>query len=399
MERNQSPAITIRWVEQMSHVDPVAWDRLALPLETPFLEWEWLHQLEVSGSIVPENGWLPHHLTVWRDDRLVAAAPLYIKANSAGEFVFDHPWARVASRIGIQYYPKLVGMSPVTPVIGYRFLMASGVDEKRLTRAMAKEIDRFCAANRIAGCSFLFVDPAWGRCLAGLGYTGWLHQSYAWENPGFESFDDYLAVFNANQRRNIRRERRAMAKAGISLSALAADQIPADFIPLMYRFYESTNDRYGPWGCKYLTPEFFDGIYRHYRHRLVLLAASEAERLREPVAMAMLLFKEDRLYGRYWGCRRPLDALHFNTCYYSPIEWAIQKGIRRFDPGAGSTHKLRRGFKAVGNYSLHRFYDPRLAQIMAIHMDDINAAEQEQIDSLNASLPFSTENRVDGLRG
>ena len=99
---------------------------MALP--TPFLEWDWLHLLEVSNSVGAEKGWLPCHLTVWRASTLVAAAPLYIKSHSVGEFVFDHAWADVARRIEAPYYPKLVGMSPFSPAIGYRFLVAEGED-------------------------------------------------------------------------------------------------------------------------------------------------------------------------------------------------------------------------------------------------------------------------------
>jgi predicted N-acyltransferase len=389
MKKNAPHTVTLKWIDAMTRVDPLAWDRLALPLKTPFLEWHWLHQMEASGSITPGTGWLPRHLTVWSGDRLLAAAPLYIKGHSAGEFVFDHIWAEAASRLGVAYYPKLVGMSPVTPVVGYRFLIDAAVDEIELTRTMVAEIDRFGIANGLSGCSFLFADPGWADLMQGLGFNGWLHQSFSWQNQGFKTFDNYLAVFNSNQRRNIRRERRAMQAAGIDLAAFSGDDIPPGFIPLMVELYGNTNERYGPWGCKYLTPAFFEGIYRHYRRRLVFVAASGRSAGSQPLALAMLVYKKDRLFGRYWGCRQAVNALHFNTCYYSPIEWAISNGIRRFDPGAGSNHKLRRGFRAVGNTSLHRFYNPHMARIMARHMGKINALEQEQIDRLNASLPFS----------
>lgn len=393
MERDATHPIELKWVDGMSRLEPSAWDRLAMPLATPFLEWQWLHQMEASGSIAPAAGWLPRHLTVWSDGRLVAAAPLYIKGHGAGEFVFDHIWADVAARLGIAYYPKLIGMSPVTPVPGYRFLMDPLVDEAALTRVMVAEIDRFCTTHGLSGSSFLFSDAEWADRMRGLGFSGWLHQSYNWDNQGFETFEDYLALFNANQRRNIRRERRALREAGIGLDTLAADEIPAAYIPLMIRLYQDTNDRYGPWGCKYLTPAFFEGIYRSYRHRLVFAAASENPQGTEPLALAMLVRKGDRLFGRYWGCRRTVNALHFNTCYYTPIEWAIDVGIRRFDPGAGSTHKLRRGFRAVSNTSLHRFYDPRLSRILQQNIGRINIMEQEQVDGLNASLPFARSHR------
>ena len=380
----------IEWTAKISDIGRQTWDALAAPLETPLLEYEWLRLLEESGSVRAETGWLPLHLTVWSGDRLAGAAPLYLKGHSSGEFVFDHAWADVAQRLGIRYYPKLVGMSPFSPVIGYRFLVAPEENEKQVTGQMMGAIDRFCLQNQISGCSFLFVDPDWGQQMDEHGFIRWRHHSYAWKNPGFGSFRDYMTVFNSNQRRNIKRERRSMHTHGIHIQPLTGEQIPRRFFPLMYSYYAATNDQYGPWGCKFLTQAFFEGLNDRYRHRIVLMAAFEngsTDGL--PLGMSFLLKKRDRLYGRYWGCSRMINHLHFNACYYSPIEWAIEHGIRRFDPGAGSPHKVRRGFEAVANYSLHRFYEPKLSQIMASHIDEINRLEQDQIDDLNALLPLA----------
>jgi predicted N-acyltransferase len=379
---------SISWIRSIAEIDQPAWDALAKPLSTPFLEWHWLRLMETSGSATVQTGWLPHHLTVWDGRDLVAAAPMYIKGHSAGEFVFDHVWADVANRIGIEYYPKLVGMSPFTPISGYRFLVAAEEAESELTALMVAEIDRLCRHLHLSGSSFLFVDPQWRHEMLKHGYLSWQHQSYAWLNNGYKSFDDYLKVFRSNQRRNIKRERRAIGKQGISVETFAGENIPHSFFPLMYRFYERTNDKFGPWGCKYLTESFFEGLDRHYRHRLMFVAAFEENNPTSPVGMSLLAAKGKQLYGRYWGCARLVPSLHFNACYYAPLEWAINNGIQRFDPGAGGVHKIRRGFTAVSNYSLHRFYDSRLLQIMQAHIDDINRLELEQIDTLNQKLPF-----------
>ena len=384
---------TFNWLESLSKINQDEWDALAVPLKTPFFEWEWLHQLEVSGSLGPESGWLPYHLAVRSGRRLAAVAPLYIKGHSAGEFVFDYAWADLAERLGIRYYPKMIGMSPFTPVVGYRFLIAPEEDEERLTALMVNEIDRFCSQHQISGCSFLFVDPDWQTIISRYGFTGWLHQNYAWQNPGFKTFNEYLAMFNTNQRRNIKRERKTIHNLGMVMRTFTGEKIPREFFPLMYRLYTRTNDQFGPWGCKYLTREFFEGLYHRYRHRLLILAAFPNVDQEFPVGMSFLLTKGDQLYGRYWGSLKRINHLHFNACYYGPIEWAINHGIKRFDPGAGSTHKLRRGFVAVSNYSLHRFYDPRLRQIMRLHIDKINQMEQQHIEDLNKQLPFSEHKR------
>ncbi|MBU0986398.1 MAG: GNAT family N-acetyltransferase [Proteobacteria bacterium] len=380
---------SVSWMDRIASVDQAAWDMLAAPLKTPFLEWDWLHLMEASGSITPGTGWEPQHLTVWSGRRLVAAAPLYLKHHSAGEFVYDNAWADLATRLGIGYYPKLVGMSPVTPVAGYRFLIDPQADGQRLTDLMVREIDRFCRLNQISGCSFLFVDPAWRLRMAAYDFSGWLHQSYAWQNRDFRSFEDYLAIFNANQRHNIRRERRKVQDSGIRIEPISGDDIPRSFLPLMYRFYVRTNDRYGPWSCKYLSKTFFDALYDRYRHRLVLMTAYDQQNQGLPVAMSLLLIKGELLFGRYWGSFNTIDALHFDACYYRPIEWAISRGIQYFDPGVGSYHKLRRGFEAVPSFSLHKFYDPRLQLVLQSHINAINRLEHHQIDAMNAQLPFA----------
>ena len=377
------------WIKSITEVDQKQWDRLAKPMTTPFLEWEWLRQLEISKSTTAESGWLPHHLTIWSDKRLMAAAPLYVKTHSAGEFVFDHAWADVARRLGISYYPKLVGMSPFTPMIGYRFLIASGTDEERLTRQMLVAIEQFCRQYGISGCSFLFVDPHWRQTMINQGFISWLHQSFSWQNAGFRSFDDYLAIFNSNQRRNIKRERRAIAEQGIDLKTFAGNDIPPDLFSAIFPFYEKTNDKFGPWSCKYLKRPFFDGLADGFRRRMLFVAAYDRTHPDSPVGLSLLVRKRDGLYGRYWGCSNEINHLHFNACYYSPIEWAIANGIRRFDPGMGGYHKIRRGFTAVGNYSLHRFFDQRLERVMLAHIEEINQLEQEHIDELNAALPFA----------
>ncbi len=389
MGQKPTSAYTLSWIQNIADVDRDEWDALAKPLPSPFLEWDWLRLMELSGSTTAENGWLPFHLIVRRGSDLVAAAPMYIKGHSAGEFVFDHAWADLAARLGIAYYPKIVGMSPFTPMSGYRFLIAPDEDGSGLTTAMVTAIENLCRHHNLSGSSFLFVDPQWRHEMLDLGYFGWQHQSYAWLNPGYKTFDDYLAKFNANQRRNIKRERKALEKQGIVLKTLTGEDIPDSLFPLMYRFYEHTNDKFGPWGCRYLTASFFEELYERFRHRLVFIAAYDRSDAALPVGMSMLVTKDKNLYGRYWGSTQRYDSLHFNACYYAPIEWAIRHGIQRFDPGMGGAHKIRRGFTSLPSYSLHRFSDPRLLQIMQNHIDEINRLEQAQIDALNEELPFA----------
>ncbi len=391
-----------QWINAVSDIPQDDWDALALPLTTPFFEWEWLHNLEESGSATAKSGWLPNHLVLWREDdsapsgtaapearrRLVAIAPLYLKGHSYGEFVFDYQWADLAERLGVRYYPKLLGMSPVTPAEGYRFLIAPDEDEDELTAMMVQVIDQFCLENGISGCNFLYVDQEWRSRMEKLGFMSWLHHSFVWRNRGFQDFDGYLGSFNANQRRNIKRERKAVTTAGLTLRPVTGDEISTDLLLQMYDFYCDTCDKFGWWGSKYLSRQFFEQLQPAFCHRTVLFAAYDDASSQRPIGMSMCFTKGDRLYGRYWGSTNDIENLHFDACYYSPVGWAIAQGIQIFDPGAGGRHKKRRGFPATPNHSLHRFYDPRLAKILRNYIGEINAQEQQEIDDINQDLPF-----------
>ncbi|MBE9076701.1 N-acetyltransferase [Romeria aff. gracilis LEGE 07310] len=392
-----------QWISRLSEVPQPAWDAMALPMATPFFEWEWLRNLETSGSAVVRAGWLPQHLTLWRNHELIAAAPLYLKGHSRGEFVFDYQWAELAERLGISYYPKLLGMSPFTPAEGYRFLIAPGEDEAALSQMMVYEIDAFCQQNGISGCHFLYVDPAWQSQMEGLGFRPWMHHNYVWQNQDYGDFNDYLARFNANQRRNIKRERKSVQKAGLRFQVHTGEILTADLCSRVYDFYSDTCDKFGWWGSKYLTPKFFQQLYPQYRDRVVIFAAY-TEASSSPVGLSFCLTKRDRLYGRYWGAFEDYNHLHFNACYYEPIDWAIQQGIQVFDPGAGGRHKQRRGFPATPNHSLHRFYEPTLSQVLEQHIERINAAERAEIALINQGLPVkgdscATEPEPGGEKG
>ena len=389
MLKQTKPQYSVAWISKLADIPQASWDALAMPLKTPFMEWDWLNNLETSGSATGKNGWLPHHLTVWRDKQLIACAPLYVKSHSYGEFVFDNQWADLAQRLGIQYYPKLMGMTPFTPTEGYRFLIADGEDEDELTGIMVSAIDHFCDRHNISGCNFLYVDPVWRDRMEQHGFSAWLHHSYIWQNQSYQTFDNYLGAFNANQRRNIKRERKAVETAGLLVKTLTGDEIPQAMFGQMYAFYENTCDKFGWWGSKYLTKRFFEQLHDNYRDRVLFVAVYDKEDERQPMGMSFCLYKGDRMYGRYWGSLQEIDCLHFDACYYTPIEWAIDRGIQTFDPGAGGRHKKRRGFPATPNYSLHRFYNNRLAQILKSYIGQINEREQEEIDAVNEDLPFT----------
>jgi hypothetical protein len=355
----------------------------------PFYTWTWLHALEASGSIAPNNGWQPCHLGLWQDDSLVALAPLYLKGHSYGEFVFDQSFAQLAGQMGLRYYPKLLGMSPVSPVQGYRFLIGPGKDSRALTALLFQHIEVFCQKQDLLSCNFLYVDPAFAREAQACGWSLWLNEQSEWTNPGFQSFADYLATFNANQRRNIRRERKAIAEAGLSVTPLTGEAITPCLMERMHGFYAQHCSRWGPWGSKYLSAEFFSLAADHLCSHVVLFSAHMGDPLM-PVAMSMCVHNGTQLWGRYWGSDVEVDHLHFEVCYYAPLEWAIQRGLRSFDPGAGGRHKKRRGFMAQPRTSVHRWFEPRFAAILQEWLPGANQELLAEIEAINADLPFTS---------
>ncbi|HEY9297041.1 MAG TPA: GNAT family N-acetyltransferase, partial [Phormidium sp.] len=183
--------------------------------------------------------------------------------------------------------------------------------------------------------------------------------------------------------------RKAVEKEGLQIRTLTGEEISKPLLNQMYSFYSHHCDKFGWWGSKYLTKKFFEQLYSSYRHRVLLVAAYNEQNTHQPMAMSFCIHKGDRLYGRYWGCFQEIDCLHFDACYYTPIEWGIAHGVQVFDPGAGGQHKKRRGFPATPNHSLHRFYHPRLTKILKSYISEVNEIEQQQIEAINLDIPFS----------
>jgi predicted N-acyltransferase len=104
----------------------------------------------------------------------------------------------------------------------------------------------------------------------------------------------------------------------------------------------------------------------------------------------MCVHNDTHLWGRYWGSDVEIDHLHFEVCYYAPLEWAIQRGLRSFDPGAGGRHKKRRGFMAQSRTSVHQWFEPRFASILRGWLPGANEQLLAEIEAINADLPFSS---------
>jgi len=375
----------IEIVERLARVDRDAWDRLVAS-DDPFTEHAFLDALEESGSVGGRStGWKPRHVLVWQGRELVGAAPLYEKMHSYGEFVFDFGWAEGARRARIPYYPKLVGAVPFTPVTGRRLLVAPGANEREVVAKLVEGAKDVMASSRASSIHFLFLTAAEAEPLTELGFVTRLAYQFHLQNPGgtWRTFDDYVAAMRNASRKQVRRERSRARAHGLDLVMVRGDEMSDWEWRALYPLYESTSDRKG--GGAYLTEKFFHLMRARLSHRVV---ASFAERNGVPVAGALFLWKGGSLYGRYWGTLESLDSMHFELCYYLPIEWALPLGMQRFEAGAQGEHKLKRGLVPHPCRSAHFVRHPDLGRAIGEYLNLERHAIQREMDIYTAHGPF-----------
>lgn len=373
-----SAAHDIRILESLTNVTAADWDALH-DGANPFIAHAFLSGLERHDCLREEWGWAPRHLTLWRGDALVAAAPAYAKTNSHGEFVFDHAWARAYAQYGQDYFPKLLCAVPYSPVTGPRLLAASAQDRRALAEALQMQV-------RAAGWSSAHVNFHMSA-ERGAFDADWLARidvQYHWRNPGeWSTFDDYLGAMDHKHRKNIRQERAKVARAGVTFRVLHGDEAGDDDLATMYRFYLQTFAEYG--NSPALTLDFLRHLAATMPRQLVLILADLGD---VPVAGALCLRGGDTLYGRYWGAIATLPGLHFETCYYQGIDYCLREGLRTFEPGAQGEHKLARGFLPTLVHSRHWIAEPAFREALRSWCEQEAEAVRGHAATLAASSPF-----------
>ncbi len=386
---SRSPRIewlgSIEWINSIDAVPAAQWDAL-LTGAYPFLKHAFLAALEHSGAATPRSGWQPQHLLLWRDQQLLAAMPLYLKSHSYGEYVFDWSWAEAWQRSGQAYYPKLLCAIPFTPATGPRLLLAADVSIADVLGQMLTALKTRIGREQLSGFHLLFPDAELHRAGRALGLSERMGAQYHWFNRGFASFDDFLATFSSRKRKNLRKERERVYAQGLHLQVLEGAEISADDWQRFFYFYQMTYAKRSGHGG-YLSAEFFSEIGHTLRDQIVMVVARQGD---EVVAAALNFRDETTLYGRYWGCSREFEFLHFEACYYQGIEYCIRHGLQRFDPGAQGEHKIQRGFEPTATYSLHWIEHAGLRRAV----DDFLQRERRHIENYlqeaTALLPFKT---------
>ncbi len=366
-------------LDSLAEVAPAAWDRLGNG--QPFLRHAYLDALHRSGSAAPACGWSPCYLTLWSRGDLAAATMLYRKDHSYGEFVFDWSWAEAYARLGRPYYPKFVVQVPFTPVTGPRLLAADDAARAELVGALLDLTLR----SAIPSLHVLFPTPREAGELSAAGLLLRHGIQFHWLNQGWSDFEAFLASLSRDKRKKIRQDRRRVADAGIATERVTGAAIGNDDWDFFYDCYRRTYLSRGR--HPYLNLEFFRRLGAAMPDRLLLTIA---RREAQPVASSLSLFDDSRLYGRYWGSVEDIPCLHFEVCYYQPIEFCLARGLAVFEGGAQGEHKLARGFRPVETLSAHWLADARFRRAVA----DFLKREKQAIDlyrgELEQHLPFKT---------
>lgn len=382
--QEMNETLEIHVLGAIAEIAPAEWDACAGD-DNPFVSHAFLNALEVSGSVTRRSGWMPRHLVAKRPNgQVLGCVPLYIKSHSFGEYVFDWNWAEWFHRKGGSYYPKLQCSVPFCPVTGPRLLAGSGPNRTAIARALAQGLVTVADQWGVSSLHVTFpTDPE----LADLEAAGFMMRQgyqFQWHNSGYASFQDFLGALSSRKRKQIRKERDAVAQSGLTLQTLVGDDIKAHHWDHFYRFYLSTIDR--KMGEAYLTRAFFEALSQSTAGQsVVLMLALDGD---ETIAGALNLVGGGTLYGRNWGADREVPYLHFELCYYQALDFAIANKLNRVEAGAQGAHKLDRGYLPTATWSGHWIKDPEFATAVKGFLVMERGAVTREINKLTEMGPF-----------
>ena len=381
--------------------------------DTPFMSFKFWQALADTGAIGEEGGWLTIYVIVQESGLTapLAVMPVFIKGHHRGEFVFDHAWADAYARYGVDYYPRLVTSVPFTPITGQRLWLAEGVElTPDILQAALAGVDNIAQQIKASSWHGLFVTEQLAEISEqvtppllerqGCQFLWHNHRidQQAAANSGrcYQDFEDFLSTLTAKKRKNIRAERKKVAKQGIECRLKIGQQISAEDWRTFYHCYVMTYAVRGQ--HPYLTADFFIQLGETMAEHLMLAQAVDSTG--EVIASSLFLYDDpdspnSTLYGRYWGALAEYDSLHFELCYYQGIEFAISQGLKYFDPGTQGEHKLIRGFEPTKTHSLHRIYDQRFVPAISDFCEQDSEYMRQYRLQAHAALPFNIEHMPD----
>jgi predicted N-acyltransferase len=380
-------AVTARIAGSAKAIGAEAWNACANPAGAasphPFTTYEFFEAVEESGSACEETGWAPVHLIIERDGQVDGILPLYLKSHSQGEYVFDSAWAEALEQAGGDYYPKLQASVPFTPVTGQRLLVAAGADKGETRRALLSAGHSAVRELHASSLHITFLTEEEWNAAGAAGYLQRTDQQFHWENRGYSSFEQFLGDLSSAKRKTLRKERAAVREAGVEFAWLTGTDITETHWDAFFAFYMDTGGR--KWGHPYLTREFFSRVGASMADQILLVLAKRDGR---PIAGALNFFGDGVLFGRNWGCSEFVPFLHFETCYYQAIDFAIARGLRKVEAGAQGAHKLLRGYLPVRTYSAHAIAHQGLRRAVDAYLKREREAVTHEIEDLAEHGPF-----------
>jgi predicted N-acyltransferase len=372
-----------RFITSLQTISAAHWNALCSD-DYPFVCYEFLAALEQSGSVGKGTGWQPQHILVYDSDELIAAMPLYLKSHSYGEYIFDWSWADAYKRYGLPYYPKLINAIPFTPCSGSRLLLKDVAHLPTLLPLLLNAIKDHAQAINASSWHCLFPSAEISALLSVQHISQRIGTQFHWYNRGYKTWDDFIGAMNSRKRKNINKERRAVVEQGIRFETKVGENIAAEEWQLFYLLYRNTYlKRSGHTG--YLTEAFFALLGEHFSQHCVLVIAYQKG---NAIAAALFFIDCQTIYGRYWGCVEEHEFLHFETCYYQGIEYAIKHDLQRFDGGAQGEHKIARGFEPVKTYSNHWLARPDFQQAIDHFLREEKLSIEHYIEAAKGYLPF-----------
>jgi hypothetical protein len=385
MQENVSDYV-IRTGLQPCDLSPSEWDALlsAQDQPTPFMRHAYLKALHDSGSACADTGWQPAYVGLWQDDTLVAACPLYLKAHSYGEYVFDWAWADAYQRHGLRYYPKALIAVPFTPVPGSRLLARDETTRHRLLQAVIE----WCESQQLSSLHLLFAGEADLQATQTLGLMQRHTVQFHWQRQQQHDFDQYLSGLTQEKRKKIRQERRRVSEAGVTFRHARGQAISASDWAFFYQCYERTYLEHG--NRPYLHPSFFDDMARCLPDNWLLFIAQREGR---DMACSLIGLHDEPgqtrvAYGRYWGALERVDCLHFEACYYQPLNWCLAHGFDRFEGGAQGEHKMARALLPVSTHSAHWLAHPGFAQAVENFLQREDSGVSRYLEHLQERSPL-----------
>ncbi|MEM8563416.1 MAG: GNAT family N-acetyltransferase [Pseudomonadota bacterium] len=381
-------SIQVEFLTSLKKISAADWNGVT-GQDYPFGRHEFLYGLEQTGCANAETGWQPCHLVLKDTKGIMAVMPLYLKSHSYGEYVFDWSWADAWRRSGLEYYPKLLTAIPFTPATGPRLFTRTDADAKDAWSIALEAIRHLAGKQNISSWHVLFPDEEIASELLDQGLHRRSATQFHWFNEGYHSFNDFLDSFTSRKRKSLKRERTRVAQQGLELVTLQGSEISSHDWLQFHRFYQLTYAKRSGHGG-YLSREFFTETAANLGDQVVMVLAKKAG---VAVAGALYFRSTNTLYGRYWGCEREYDCLHFETCYYQGIEYCIANGLERFDPGAQGEHKIQRGFKPITTYSNHWIAHEGLSTAVEAFTRSEESDNQSYLSSAASLLPFKQQDK------